>query len=47
MWGSDYPHPDSLWPDSRAVLDRNLAELSPTVREKIVSGNVARLYGIH
>ena len=47
MWGSDYPHPDSLWPDSRAVLDRNLAELSPTVREKIVRGNVARLYGIH
>ena len=47
MWGSDYPHPDSLWPDSRAVLDRNLAELSPTVREKIVNGNVARLYGIH
>jgi len=47
MWGSDYPHPDSLWPDSRAVLDRNLAALTPSVREKIVSGNVARLYGIH
>ena len=33
--------------DVRAVLDRNLAALSPRVREKIVSGNCARLYGIH
>jgi len=46
MWGSDYPHPDSLWPDSRTVLDRNLAAFSPSVRAKIVSGNVARLYNI-
>ena len=46
MWGSDYPHPDCLWPDSRAVLDRNLAAFSPSVREKIVSGNAAKLYGI-
>ncbi|MGE0223131.1 MAG: amidohydrolase family protein [Acetobacteraceae bacterium] len=47
MWGSDYPHPDSLWPESRAVLDRNLAAFSPTVRRKIVCDNVARLYNIH
>ena len=46
MWGSDYPHPDSLWPDSRAVLDRNLSAISPGVRRKIVSENAAKLYRI-
>jgi len=47
MWGSDYPHPDSLWPESRAVLDRNLAAFSPSVRKKITSENVARLYNLN
>jgi len=47
MWGSDYPHPDSLWPESRAVLDRNLSAISPSVRKKIVSENVSRLYNLN
>ena len=47
MWGSDYPHPDSLWPDSHKVLAENLAAFSPSVRRKIVSENVARLYGLN
>jgi len=46
MWGSDYPHPDCLWPDSKAVLDRNLATVSASVRAKIVHDNVAKLYNI-
>ena len=24
MWGSDYPHPDGIWPDSQEFLDREL-----------------------
>jgi uncharacterized protein len=47
MWGSDYPHPDSLWPESHAVLAENLAAFSPGVRRKIVCDNVARLYGLN
>ncbi len=47
MWGSDYPHPDSLWPASHAVLAENLAAFTPTVRRKIVCDNVARLYGLN
>ena len=47
MWGSDYPHPDSLWPDSHAVLNKNLAALTPTVRAKIVHDNCAKLYNIN
>ena len=47
MWGSDYPHPDSLWPDSQKILDENLAKLSHTARRKIVHDNVAALYNIN
>jgi predicted TIM-barrel fold metal-dependent hydrolase len=47
MWGSDYPHPDSLWPASHAVLAENLATFSPSVRRKIVCDNVARLYHLN
>ena len=47
MWGSDYPHPDSLWPASHSVLAENLAAFSPSVRRKIVCDNAARLYGLN
>jgi len=47
MWGSDYPHPDSLWPDSHRVLGENLAAFTPTVRAKIVHDNAARLYRLN
>lgn len=47
IWGADYPHPDCLWPDSKKVLDENLANFSPAVRKKITSENVARLYGLN
>ena len=46
MWGSDYPHPDCLWPDSPRILAENLAALKPSVRRKIVSETAAGLYGI-
>jgi uncharacterized protein len=44
LWGADYPHPDCIWPDSQRVLDKNLAAISPSVRRKITSENVTRLY---
>jgi predicted TIM-barrel fold metal-dependent hydrolase len=45
MWGSDFPHPDGVWPDSQEFLARELAGLGETVRSKIVFENAARLYG--
>jgi predicted TIM-barrel fold metal-dependent hydrolase len=45
MWGSDFPHPDGLWPDSRAFLERGLAALAEPVRHKLVYATDARLYG--
>jgi uncharacterized protein len=45
MWGSDYPHPDGVFPDSQEVLQQQLGRVSETVKKKIVCDNAARLYG--
>ena len=45
MWGSDFPHPDGIWPDSREYIDKELGHLPADVRRKVVCDNAARLYG--
>jgi len=45
MWGSDFPHPDGVWPDSREVIQRELGHLPASVRRKIVCDNAGRFYG--
>ena len=45
MWGSDFPHPDGTWPDSREILDPQLAGLSGDHRRMILCDNATRLYG--
>jgi predicted TIM-barrel fold metal-dependent hydrolase len=27
MWGSDFPHPDGVWPDSQEYIQRELGHL--------------------
>jgi hypothetical protein len=46
MWSNDYPHANSTWPNSFKVIERDLANLSPAVRAKIVRENVAKLYDL-
>ena len=46
MWGSDVPHPDGVWPDSRQYLTEQLAHLPATTRRKITCDNAAQLYGL-
>lgn len=46
MWSNDFPHPNSTWPHSRAVIQRDLGHLDPATRAKLVHQNAARLYGI-
>jgi predicted TIM-barrel fold metal-dependent hydrolase len=46
MWGSDFPHSDSTWPDSRKVVEKNLAGVPEAVARKVVYANAAALYGI-
>jgi len=45
MWGSDFPHPDGVWPDSREVIQRELGHLSAELRRKIVCENAGKFYG--
>jgi len=45
MWGSDFPHPDGVWPDSKEYVDRELSHLPAATRRKIVCDNAAALYG--
>ncbi len=45
MWGSDYPHSESTFPQSREILARILAGVPEEEQAKIVGGNTARLYG--
>jgi predicted TIM-barrel fold metal-dependent hydrolase len=46
LWASDYPHPDSTWPHSRAVIDRQMRRLPPAMRRKLTHDNAAALYRI-
>jgi predicted TIM-barrel fold metal-dependent hydrolase len=46
MWASDYPHPDSTFPNSRRAIDAQFAEFDETVKQKVCHDNAARLYGL-
>jgi uncharacterized protein len=44
MWGSDFPHPDGVWPDSQEYIQRELGHLPESIRKKIVCDNAGKLY---
>ena len=44
MWGSDYPHQDGVFPDSRKAIQEGLGHLPEDVLRKIVCENAARVY---
>ncbi|TMJ65336.1 MAG: amidohydrolase, partial [Alphaproteobacteria bacterium] len=46
LWASDYPHPDSVWPNSHAAIERQMKNLSPEMRQKLTWDNAANLYGL-
>lgn len=45
MWASDYPHPDSTFPNSRAAIAQAFAGLAPDLVRRVTVTNCARLYG--
>ena len=45
MWGSDYPHSESTFPQSRKILAEILAGVPEDEQEKIAGLNTARVYG--
>jgi predicted TIM-barrel fold metal-dependent hydrolase len=46
MFGSDYPHPASTWPDSQKVIGEQWQGVSAEVRHKITRENARALFGI-
>lgn len=45
MWGSDFPHPDGVWPDSQDFIAREFEGVDEEAKYKITCGNAAKLYG--
>src|SRR5581483_11419042 len=46
LWGSDYPHFDSTFPNSRREIAKNFAGVSEEDKELILGGNMARVYNL-
>ena len=44
MWASDYPHPDSLWPESHPTVDTNFKGIDPKITRMILRENGVKLY---
>jgi predicted TIM-barrel fold metal-dependent hydrolase len=46
LWSSDYPHPVTSFPNSKAIVDAMFADADPRERELIVSANAARVWNL-
>ncbi len=44
---SDYPHPDSQWPNTRKVLEECLGHLAEEDRTRVLQTNADRLFNLH
>jgi predicted TIM-barrel fold metal-dependent hydrolase len=46
MWSNDYPHTDSIWPESQQVIASLFKGVPQTEKRRIVCENAAELYGL-
>lgn len=46
LWASDYPHPDSIWPNSVDKITEYMGHMPAETVRGIVGGNAAKLYGL-
>ena len=46
LWATDYPHPDSTWPESQQVIRTHFEGVDVDDMRAIVGGNAARVYGL-
>ena len=44
LWGSDYPHAESTFPESQRILDEIMEGVPEDEKALIVGGNAVRLY---
>jgi predicted TIM-barrel fold metal-dependent hydrolase len=47
LWGNDFPHPESTYPNSTKVLDALLEGIDLSDALEITSGNATRLFGFN
>ena len=47
MWGSDYPHPEGVFPFSRQQIAKDFHDIPEHETVKIVGDNAAALYGLN
>ncbi len=45
LWGSDHPHPEGTFPESRRILDEQMRGIDPDVVRRVVRDNAVELYG--
>ncbi len=45
LWGSDHPHPEGTFPESRQILQEQLSGVPDDVAERVVRANAVELYG--
>ncbi|NUU25792.1 MAG: amidohydrolase family protein [Streptomycetaceae bacterium] len=46
LWSTDYPHPVTSWPRSRALVDEQFAAVPADERALMVSGNAMRVWNL-
>jgi predicted TIM-barrel fold metal-dependent hydrolase len=46
MWGSDYPHPDGVWPESKKYIEDQFSHLPAEVTYKMTCENAGKFYGL-
>lgn len=46
LWASDYPHPDSIWPNSVRTIGETMGHMPAADVAAICGGNAAKLYGL-
>jgi len=46
MWGSDFPHPDGVWPESKKYIDEQFKHLPADVVYKMTCENAGKFYGL-
>jgi predicted TIM-barrel fold metal-dependent hydrolase len=46
MWSTDFPHPVTSWPNSRAVVEKQFAGVPQAEREAMLSGNAMRIWNL-
>jgi predicted TIM-barrel fold metal-dependent hydrolase len=44
MWGSDFPHQESDWPESLKIIDKNFAGVPAEEKHKMVCGNAVDFF---